>query len=102
MAQSRTTLFAAAAALALSASAAGAQSACMPRDRIVDRLEAAFSEKLAGRGLESSERIFEIFISQDGGSWTIIQTFADGVSCIMATGTLWISEDPDLIFGIPG
>ena len=69
-----------------------AQTNCADRDRVVDRLSSGYGEAFAGGGLQNSSRIFEIWISEEQGTWTILLTRADGISCVMASGTNWRDE----------
>lgn len=88
------TLAVLACAAALPALPAQAQQTCLPRDSIVEVLDETYSEALIGRGLQNADSLLEVFTTEDGASWTIIQTFPDGLSCVMATGTNWLRE-PD-------
>ncbi len=38
--------------------------------------------------------VFEVWASEKTGSWTILFTRPDGVTCIMATGHDWQSLSP--------
>ena len=77
----------------LSANASAAQQNCLKRDIIVAKLGERYSEQLVGRGLQNENRLFEVFVSDDGASWTIIQSFPTGISCIMAAGTNWLMPE---------
>ncbi|WP_323763873.1 hypothetical protein [Marinovum sp.] len=66
-----------------------AQTTCMPRDHMVDSLSSKFSESLAGGGLQTEQRLIEIWRSSDSGSFTIIMTRPDGISCVVAAGEYW-------------
>ena len=84
--------FAAAAFLGagLLASAASAQGVkCMPRDTLVQSLSAKYNERMTGGGLQNEQQLLEIWSSSDTGSFTVFITRADGISCVMATGTHW-------------
>ena len=82
---------------------AQAQSNCAARDRVVQSLETSYGEVFAGGGMQNAQRIFEVWFSEEKGTWTILMTNADGKSCIMASGTNWREGDgikpPE---GIPG
>ncbi len=82
--------------------AAQAQQTCLTRDVIVQKLGEGYSERLVGRGLQGEARLFEVFMSQDGASWTIIQSFPTGMSCIMAAGTHWQQDDIAAVFAAEG
>ena len=83
-------------------SAADAQQTCLTRDVIVKKLGDGYAERLVGRGLQGEARLFEVFMSQDGSSWTIIQSFPSGLSCIMAAGTHWQHDDISQVFSADG
>ncbi len=94
-------LAALAALFCLSTTAQAAQT-CLTRDVIVQKLGDGYQEQLVGRGLQGEARLFEIFMTSDGSSWTIIQSFPTGVSCIMAAGTDWHQNDAATVFGVEG
>lgn len=70
--------------------AADVDGACAPRDIVVDRLADGYGEVFSGGGLQDGTAVFEVWISEADGTWTILMTRADGVSCIMAAGTDWL------------
>lgn len=96
----RKSCFAAVAAAILLATPALAQQNCQEREALVAKLDEGYSEKLIGRGLQGDARLFEVFMSSDGSSWTIIQSFPTGMSCIMAAGTDWYQDDIASVFAI--
>jgi len=80
-----------------------AQTFCADRDSVVSKLEASYGEAFAGGGLQNAERIYEVWFSEEKGTWTILMTRADGKSCIMASGTNWRDGNGvNLPKGIPG
>src|SRR5690606_6971432 len=82
--------------------AAQAQAAqCMNRDALVAALEQRYAEGLLGRGLQSEQQLIEVFMSPDGESWTILQTYPNGMSCIVASGTDWLPEEAVELAGVP-
>ena len=79
--------FIATAMAALLAIPAGAQgNNCGPRDIVVERLAAKYSETRQSMGLGSNNALIEVFASQDTGSWTITVTHPNGVMCFVASG----------------
>ena len=88
-------------ALALMPGALHAQVNCAERASVVDKLAVKYGEAFSGGGLQSAESIFEVWHSEEKGTWTILMTRADGVSCIMASGTNW-REGIKIPTGIPG
>lgn len=72
------------------------QTNCADRQHVVNKLESGYGEVFAGGGLQNASRIFEVWFSEDKGTWTILMTRADGVTCIMASGTNWREGDPSV------
>ena len=78
-----------------------AQANCGQRDTVVDKLTGKYGEAFSGGGLQNAERVFEVWHSEEKGTWTILMTRADGTSCIMAAGTNW-RDGLNIPAGIPG
>lgn len=70
---------------------------CASRDAVVERLESRFSEQLTVGGLQSghnSQSIVEIWASPETGTFTVLLTNANGISCIVAAGTDYFEAIP--------
>lgn len=70
---------------------------CAKRDIVVDRLKDKFSEQLAAGGLQASRTattLVEVWASPETGTFTVMLTNANGVSCIVAAGTDWFADAP--------
>ncbi|MEO9822008.1 MAG: hypothetical protein ABJQ34_06930 [Paracoccaceae bacterium] len=76
-------------AAAIAPPAVHAQSNCAPRELITERLQSKFSERLTGGGLQNANQMLEIWTSDRTGSFTVIVSRADGISCIVASGHNW-------------
>lgn len=74
--------------------------ACAKRDLVVQRLAERFGETLRSMGLNQNDGLVEVFASETTGTWTILTTMPDGVSCLLAAGRLW--EDGTAPDAIPG
>ena len=72
--------------------AAQAQIACDKRDSIVAALGEKYGETRRGGGLTAPTAIVEIWASDETGTWTIITTNPQGLTCIMAVGTDWQND----------
>jgi hypothetical protein len=70
------------------ATVATAQMACAERSIIVQKLAAVFQENQVALGLDSGGRMIELFLSHTG-SFTILVSYPNGQSCILATGQGW-------------
>lgn len=78
-----------------------AQQSCAPRGLIIEQLEARFEEAQTGAGLQSETRLVEVWSSKQG-SWTILVTDVNGVSCVIASGSHWRTMEPAVeLSGIP-
>ena len=62
------------------------QARCAERDGIVTRLTEKYGETRQSIGLGTNNTMVEVFASGDTGSWTILVTDAEGVSCLVASG----------------
>lgn len=58
---------------------------CAPRDVVLHRLSEGFGETRQSIGLGANNAVVEVFAS-DTGSWTIIVTFPNGSTCLVASG----------------
>ncbi len=67
---------------------AEAQLDCGDHRQITNRLMADYSETRVGAGLDGFGSVVELFASEQG-SWTILVTFPDGRTCLMAAGEAW-------------
>ena len=74
---------------------ASAQSACLPHNKLVDLLDGRYSEQRVATGLENNGRLFEVFTSTDGATWTMVITTPDGASCVVAAGLGWHEPEQD-------
>ena len=66
--------------------------ACAPRAALTAKLEAAYGETLSARGLQNPTALIEVFASAENGSFTVLMSRPDGISCILSTGTHWMVE----------
>jgi hypothetical protein len=62
---------------------------CGQRDRLVDELERNFNERAMAVGQVNDNAVVELFVSEESGTWTIIATGTDGMSCILSAGQDW-------------
>ena len=75
---------------------AQAQMACGTRDSVVEKLGEKYGEVRRGGGLAGPTAIFEIWASDVTGSWTILKTTPNGLTCIMAVGDGWHDDAGEL------
>ena len=67
---------------------------CAERDIVTSTLEKKFGESPLGAGLDGDTELYEVWQSDDGGSWTILMTTAEGLTCVLASGTDWRQAIP--------
>ena len=67
---------------------AAAQTMCGERSTVIASLEKTYSEVPVSMGLASNGAVIEI-IASESGSFTIILTRPNGLSCVMAAGESW-------------
>jgi hypothetical protein len=72
---------------------AEAQPMCAPRDKLVTLLESKYGEQQSGYGLVNASAMMEVFVSAKH-SFTIISTYPNGLSCIIAAGDNWEVVEP--------
>lgn len=83
-----------AAALALAPPFAHAEEPlCGPRSMIVGWLVSEFGESMVGAGINGAGIITEMWASPSG-SWTIVNSNAEGVACIASSGQGWETAKP--------
>lgn len=72
---------------------AGAQQpVCGDRDEIVARLKSGYQESTSGIGLSATGGVIELYTSEKG-TWTLMLTQPNGVSCLIAAGDNWEHVD---------
>lgn len=59
---------------------------CGPRDAVLAALADTYGETRRSAGLASTNTLMEVFASDASGTWTIIITRPDGISCLAASG----------------
>jgi hypothetical protein len=93
-------LFVAAIILAMMAFPVLAQQNCAERAVVIQRLTEAYGEGQLGAGLQQNT-IVEVWVSDETGTWSALQTRPDGTSCIVASGTDWRAGEIKPA-GVPG
>lgn len=66
---------------------------CKERPKVFENLDKHYQEYKIGSGLSSTGVMIEVFVS-DEGSWTVLITRPDGLSCIASHGRHWRSISP--------
>ncbi len=70
---------------------------CAERETVVERLQSHYDEEPTAAGLQKlkdSQALVEVWASQETGTFTVMMTLPDGMTCIVATGTDWHQTAP--------
>ena len=73
---------------ALNVTAANAQAICGERAKFLDHLRKNHKEAPSSIGITSTGQILEVLTSETG-TWTIILTHPNGLTCMVASGEAW-------------
>jgi len=73
----------------LVASAAMAQPQCNERDNVLDLLAKKYQETPIAAGVTNTGGLVEVLTDIKSGTWTIIVTTPQGMSCLVAAGEGW-------------
>ncbi len=65
---------------------AQSQRNCGPREAVIKQLAEGYGETRQSVGIGSNNSMVEVFASEETGSWTILVTMANGLSCLVASG----------------
>jgi hypothetical protein len=65
--------------------------ACAPRAQVIAKLADRFGETLRDLGYGRSG-VVEVYRSDETGTWTILMSRPDGISCMIAEGRIWDAD----------
>lgn len=82
-------------AIFMAVMAGQAQAACFERAQIIARLQAEYGEQRSGGGVQNAQSVIEVLVSPESGTWTILRTGANGMACILVSGTNWRDFEPE-------
>ena len=82
-------LLAFAAALPRHGEARLADVVCDDSTRMEQQLLARHGAQKQGHGMRGPDAILEVWITPSTGDWALVQTYANGTSCIVAMGEHW-------------
>lgn len=71
---------------------ASAQMVCGERASIVSQLEERYGESRRSIGLQEGRGIVEVWASDETGTWSIVITTPQGMTCLMAAGEAFQSD----------
>ncbi|MFV1850108.1 MAG: hypothetical protein ACMZ66_05310 [Thalassospira sp.] len=68
---------------------AQASPVCGDRSKVLDSLSKKYSEEPVAVGVTSNGGVIEVLKAPDGQTWTILFTYPNGPSCLVASGEAW-------------
>lgn len=74
---------------------------CATTDQMTDLLASRYGEQSIGGGLTENGVLAEAYTDANTGSWTVMISRADGVSCLMASGQGWVPAPAPVAEGDP-
>lgn len=80
--------------LCTSAAPALAVAYCAKHDALAIILESNFGEQQTGVGLAGRDAMVELYVSKKG-TFTLVSTNTEGVSCIVGAGDSWEKVEPN-------
>jgi len=70
---------------------------CASREDVIDNLKDSYAEELAFGGLQKTrgaQTVLEVWTSLETGTYTVLLTHANGITCIVAAGTDFFEAIP--------
>ena len=74
-----------------------AQAACGPRSDVLKDLHSKYTEMPVAMGLAHNGNVLEVLAAKNRGTWSIIITKPNGITCFVTGGESW--EDVPLVVG---
>lgn len=62
------------------------QANCAQRNQVVERLQTKYGETRQSVGLAANNGVVETYASTESGTWTIVITLPNGMTCLVAAG----------------
>ena len=59
---------------------------CAERSRVIERLQSKYGESRQSVGLAANNGVVETYASSESGTWTIVITLPNGITCLVAAG----------------
>ncbi|WP_299963973.1 hypothetical protein [uncultured Roseobacter sp.] len=68
---------------------------CDDTARLTRTLQQVIGAERHGMGLRDPDTLLEVWVTRQTGDWVLVQSYANGTSCIVAMGADWQNETPD-------
>ena len=63
--------------------------------RMTQTLSQVMGAERQGMGLRDPDTMLEVWVTRKSGNWMIVQSYANGTSCIVAMGEHWEGRLPE-------
>ena len=63
--------------------------------RMTQTLSQVMGAERQGMGLRDPDTMLEVWVTRESGNWMIVQSYANGTSCIVAMGEHWEGRLPE-------
>jgi len=70
---------------------------CATREKVVTRLADGYGESRQAIGLGANNQVVETFANLESGTWTVLVTMPNGLTCLVASGKAFELVAEDLI-----
>lgn len=81
---------------ALAAETDDSSMACGKRDKMLGHLSGKYNEEPVAMGLSTNGALVEVLVSSADGSFTVVYTTPDGLTCMMMAGQNWETFTPKM------
>lgn len=68
---------------------------CDDSSRMQRTLTEVIGAERQGTGLRDPDTLLEVWVTRHSGDWMIVQSYANGTSCIIAMGEHWQQTRPE-------
>ncbi|GIT94477.1 hypothetical protein JANAI62_11000 [Jannaschia pagri] len=75
--------------MAVPAAAQMSDVTCEDSARLAQKLTTVLGAERQGSGLRDPDTMVEVWVTEHNRDWVIVQSFANGTSCIVAMGAHW-------------
>ena len=73
------------------------QANCASRTQVVERLETKYGETRRSVGLAANNGVVEMYASAESGTWTIVITLPNGMTCLVAAGNAFEHVEDEVL-----
>jgi len=70
---------------------------CAPYEMVKRFLSNRYQESRKAMGVVATRGIMELYVSEESGTWTVLLTMPNGMSCIVAAGDAFETETAEVM-----